>query len=73
MTDAEHSDYWGRQGLRWKIVEVLSATYDDIDNLTIQDLAPLDQFHGGAWRRRSGWPGSQGLQRGRACSTLEKD
>lgn len=43
MTD----DYWGRSDLKDRILETLQDTGADLDALTIQDLAPLDQFHGG--------------------------
>ena len=39
--------YWGRQGLERKILEALAATGKDIGRLTIDDLAPADQFHSG--------------------------
>jgi ubiquinone/menaquinone biosynthesis C-methylase UbiE len=41
------SDYWGRDGLVQAILEALAASGRDIERLTIDDLAPLDQFHGG--------------------------
>src|SRR5437867_3189214 len=39
--------YWGRQGLERKIIDALAATGKDIGRLTIDDLAPADQFHSG--------------------------
>jgi MPBQ/MSBQ methyltransferase len=40
-------DYWGRDGLGPAILEALAAAGKDLEALTIDDLAPLDQFHGG--------------------------
>jgi SAM-dependent methyltransferase len=49
--DASHiqalNDYWGRDGLGQTIIEVLAASGKDLNALTIEELAPLDQFHGG--------------------------
>jgi ubiquinone/menaquinone biosynthesis C-methylase UbiE len=39
--------YWGRDGLERKILDALAAAGKNIDALTIDDLAPADQFHGG--------------------------
>jgi SAM-dependent methyltransferase len=39
--------YWGRNGLGPAILEALAALGKDLEALTIDDLAPLDQFHGG--------------------------
>src|SRR2546425_12738234 len=39
--------YWGRQGLERTILDALAASGKDIDRLTIDDLAPADQFHSG--------------------------
>jgi ubiquinone/menaquinone biosynthesis C-methylase UbiE len=39
--------YWGRPGLAEAILESLRAAGKNLDALTIDDLAPLDQFHGG--------------------------
>jgi MPBQ/MSBQ methyltransferase len=51
MDDARHvqaiNDYWGRNGLEQAILEALTASGKNLDTLTIDDLAPLDQFHGG--------------------------
>jgi SAM-dependent methyltransferase len=51
MGDASHtqltSDYWGRDGLGQTILDVLAASGKDLNALTIDELAPLDQFHGG--------------------------
>jgi SAM-dependent methyltransferase len=41
------SDYWGRDGLEPAILEALAASGKNLDRLSIDDLAPLDQFHGG--------------------------
>jgi SAM-dependent methyltransferase len=40
-------DHWGRDGLAEAIVAALKAAGKDLDALTIDDLAPTDQFHGG--------------------------
>jgi hypothetical protein len=51
MDDVRHvraiDDYWGRKGLEQAILEALIASGKSLDTLTIDDLAPLDQFHGG--------------------------
>jgi ubiquinone/menaquinone biosynthesis C-methylase UbiE len=39
--------YWGRDGLGQAILEALAASGKLLAALTIDDLAPLDQFHGG--------------------------
>src|SRR5437016_12223286 len=39
--------YWGRGGLEEKILDALAAAGKNLDALTIDDLAPADQFHGG--------------------------
>jgi SAM-dependent methyltransferase len=41
------NEYWGREGLEGTILAALSAAGKDIDSLTVDDLAPLDQYHGG--------------------------
>ena len=41
------NDYWGRDGLGQAILDALAASGKDLDALTIDDLAPMDQFHGG--------------------------
>src|SRR3989442_6950479 len=41
------NDYWGRDGLGQAILDTLAASGKNLDALTIDDLAPLDQFHGG--------------------------
>jgi SAM-dependent methyltransferase len=39
--------YWGRDGLERRILDALAAAGKNVDALTIDDLAPADQFHGG--------------------------
>src|SRR5437667_136637 len=39
--------YWGRTGLERLILEALAAAGKHVDALTIDDLAPADQFHSG--------------------------
>ena len=41
------NDYWGRDGLGQAILDALAASGKNLDGLTIDDLAPVDQFHGG--------------------------
>src|SRR5438034_11821566 len=41
------NDYWGRPGLEDAILEALARAGCDVGALTIDDLAPADQFHGG--------------------------
>ena len=41
------NDYWGRDGLERAIVDALAAAGKNVDALTIDDLAPTDQFHSG--------------------------
>src|SRR5262247_1022002 len=40
-------DYWGRDGLGQAILDTLAASGKTLNALTTDDLAPLDQFHGG--------------------------
>ena len=51
MTDASQARaanaYWGRDGLGQAILDALVESGKDLDALTVDDLAPLDQFHGG--------------------------
>src|SRR4029453_10103259 len=51
MDDASNvraiQDYWGRDGLGQAILDALAAGGKNLDALTIDDLAPADQFHGG--------------------------
>ena len=44
---ASVSDYWGREGLGPAILDAMAAAGKNLDALTIDDLAPADQFHGG--------------------------
>src|SRR5437870_13384314 len=39
--------YWGRDRLEEKILDALAAAGKNVDSLTIDDLAPADQFPGG--------------------------
>jgi SAM-dependent methyltransferase len=39
--------YWSRNGLGQAVLDALTALGKDLDRLTVDDLAPLDQFHGG--------------------------
>ena len=39
--------YWGRDGLERRILDALAVAGKNVDALTIDDLAPADQFHGG--------------------------
>src|SRR5438876_8319301 len=39
--------YWGRAGIGQAILDALAALGKDLDALSVDDLAPLDQFHGG--------------------------
>ena len=39
--------YWGRDGLDVRILDALAAAGKDVNALTIDDLAPADQFHSG--------------------------
>ena len=41
------NDYWGREGLGQAILDTLVASGKNLGALTIDDLAPTDQFHGG--------------------------
>ena len=40
-------DYWGRHGLGQAVLDALAASGKSLEHLTTDDLAPLDQFHGG--------------------------
>jgi SAM-dependent methyltransferase len=54
MSDTRYNqtinDYWGRDGLEQAILEALRAADKNLDDLTIDDLAPMDHFHGGGKR-----------------------
>jgi SAM-dependent methyltransferase len=39
--------YWGREGLEQAIIQALAQAGKDIHALTVDDLAPADQFHSG--------------------------
>lgn len=41
------NNYWGRTALGEAILDALAAAGKDIDALSIDDLAPMDQFHSG--------------------------
>jgi len=41
------NDYWGREDLERAILEALAAAGKNVEALTVDDLAPADQFHGG--------------------------
>jgi SAM-dependent methyltransferase len=41
------NQYWGREDLERAILEALAAAGRNLDTLTIDDLAPVDQFHSG--------------------------
>ena len=43
----EVKEHWERDGLSEAILAALTASGRDLRTLTIHDLAPLDQFHGG--------------------------
>jgi len=51
------SAHWGREGIERAILDALAAAGKDISRLTVDDLAPADQFHGG------GKPATQRLAR----------
>src|SRR5688500_8324114 len=45
--DHAANQYWGRDGLGQASLDALAASGKDLDALTVDDTAPLDQFHGG--------------------------
>jgi len=48
VSDARATNtYWGRDGLERAILDALAAAGKNVDALTVDDLAPADQFHGG--------------------------
>jgi len=51
MSDSHHiqtiKDHWEREDLSAAILAALRESDKDLDALTLDDLAPLDQFHGG--------------------------
>ena len=54
-TDARVEGHYTHRDLAAAIFEALAAAGKDVDNLTLQDLAPVDEFHirGQEARRRS--------------------
>ncbi len=46
-SDRTIADFWGREGLWRAILDALVASGKDVEALTVDDLAPLDQFHAG--------------------------
>lgn len=48
MSDGRTANmYWGRDALERKILDALAAAGKNVDALTVDDLAPADQFHSG--------------------------
>ena len=47
MDSARVAEYWGRADLGQAILDALAVAGRDLGALTIDDLAPADQFHGG--------------------------
>src|SRR5499426_3102328 len=41
------NEHWERPGIERAILDALAAAGRDVSRLTIDDLAPADQFHGG--------------------------
>jgi ubiquinone/menaquinone biosynthesis C-methylase UbiE len=41
------NQYWGREGLGQAVLDALAAAGKNLDALTVDDLAPLDHYHGG--------------------------
>jgi ubiquinone/menaquinone biosynthesis C-methylase UbiE len=58
------NDYWGRDGLAQTILDALAASGKHLETLTIDDLAPLDQFHGGGMAATVRLASLAGLQPG---------
>ena len=48
------NDYWSREGLGQTILDALVASGKRLDALTIEDLAPVDQFHSGGMGATTG-------------------
>jgi len=46
-TNRAIENYWSRQGLEQAILDALAAAGKNLAALTVDDLAPADQFHGG--------------------------
>ena len=66
---AKIRDYWARDGLGQAIFDALADAGKDMDALTVDDVAPADQFHGGGSQQPSGWLASRPRPRRPACST----
>jgi SAM-dependent methyltransferase len=58
------NDYWGREGLGQVILDTLAAAGKNLDALTIDDLAPADQFHNGGKSTTVRLAGLAGLRPG---------
>jgi hypothetical protein len=41
--------HWARDGLGQAILDALATAEKDVGALTVDDLAPADHFHGGAY------------------------
>ena len=61
--------YWSRAGIGQAILDALSALGKDGKALTVDDLAPLDQFHGGGKPATARLAGSPRCGPTHACST----
>lgn len=48
------SNYWSRRGLGQTILDALVAAGRPLDALTVEDLAPMDQFHSGGMGATTG-------------------
>ncbi|MFQ5962593.1 MAG: SAM-dependent methyltransferase, partial [Candidatus Methylomirabilales bacterium] len=44
-TDSQVEEHYTHRDLTAAIFEALAAAGKDVDNLTLQDLAPVDEFH----------------------------
>lgn len=47
MSERTTEAHWSREGIGQAILDALAALGKSLDALTVDDLAPLDQFHGG--------------------------
>jgi MPBQ/MSBQ methyltransferase len=56
--------YWGRAGLEAAILDALAAAGKNVDVLTVDDLAPADQFHSGGKKATERLARLAGLQPG---------
>jgi SAM-dependent methyltransferase len=63
-TVSESSAHWDRPGLGSAILDALAAAGKDLDALTVDDLAPADQFHGGGKPATLRLPRAAGLEPG---------